>query len=96
MLGKRLEMRDRTSGRKGRKSYAKNAKTKLVEFLLRPLRVLCVLCVRLLVFSALTAGAASAKDTGKLFVSSEKDNALAVIDGLTPGAHHGGIERSPP
>jgi PQQ-dependent catabolism-associated beta-propeller protein len=77
--------------RKGRKDDAKDAKElpagRLSPSLsLRPLRNLCALCVRLLLVISVAAasvapGSVAAKDTGRIFVSSEKDNAVAIIDG---------------
>jgi PQQ-dependent catabolism-associated beta-propeller protein len=67
--------------RRGRRGFAEVAEGILLKFLLRPLRNLCVLCVRMLAFSALLSTAAHAKNTGRIFVSSEKDNAIAIVDG---------------
>ena len=75
--------RDTGTERKGRKDSAKDAKKTFQGSLLRPLRILCALCVRLLVFlPAATAFAAG----GKVYVSSEKDNAMPDVQdplGLT-------------
>ena len=64
--------------RKGRKGFAKGAKEfPLKVSFLRLLRILCALCVRLSVFAAIPTLAAG---SGHVFVSSEKDNAMAIID----------------
>ncbi|MBL0394987.1 PQQ-dependent catabolism-associated beta-propeller protein [Ramlibacter monticola] len=66
--------------RRGRKGSAEGAKNILERIPLRSLRNLCVLCVRLFGVGVLTTTATFARDTGRIFVSSEKDNAIAIID----------------
>jgi PQQ-dependent catabolism-associated beta-propeller protein len=78
-MRKRLET-DAGTGRESRKGSAKVAKGNLQMNLSRPLRSFCDFCVRLSVCLAVGVTCAHAKDTGKLFVSSEKDNAIAIVD----------------
>jgi PQQ-dependent catabolism-associated beta-propeller protein len=73
----KLEVRVRMEGeRRGRGGHAENAKENHWLFSLRSLRNLCVLCVPLFALHS----PSEAKDTNKIFVSSEKDNAKAIID----------------
>jgi PQQ-dependent catabolism-associated beta-propeller protein len=68
------------SERRGRRDHAEDAEEFHLDVFLRLLRNLCALCVRLSVSVCVCTTPALARDTGKVFVSSEKDNAMAVID----------------
>src|SRR5689334_2724956 len=72
----RLEQEER----RGRKGYAEVAEEYREMFSLRPLRSLCDLCVLFLMLACATQAQAA---SGKVFVSSEKDNAMAIIDAAT-------------
>jgi PQQ-dependent catabolism-associated beta-propeller protein len=66
---------DGKNERRGRRAGAEDAEKSFACSPLRTLRPLCALCV-------LLAGAAHSAGTGKVFVSSEKDNAMAIVDAV--------------